>query len=94
MTFFLDNAWLLILLTVLAFLVMAGTAVWEAWIDTRKAPREEMYWCSSCQMYIRMKHCLPLFPGMTMANGKPFVTCPICYKKAVYDDVDMKAKAN
>jgi hypothetical protein len=96
MNFLINHAVFIVVITVLCFSIAAGTAVWEAWIDTRKRPREEMYWCSACRMYIRVKHCLELFPGMKTANGKPFLMCPICYKKAVYDDVDakMKARAN
>jgi hypothetical protein len=93
MIFLMHHVTLIMTITVLCFSIAAGTAIWEAWIDTRKRPREEMYWCSRCQMYIRVKHCLELFPGMKMVNGKPFLMCPLCYKKSVYDDVDAKTKA-
>jgi hypothetical protein len=93
MRFFLHHYVLFIVLIVTTFVIAAVTAIWEAWIDTSKRPRESMFWCSHCRLYIREQHCLELFPGMKMANGKPFLMCPICYKKAVYDDVNAKERA-
>ena len=83
---------LIIVLTVVGFLLLAGTAVLEAWMDTRKRPREKMYWCH-VHGYIRKKHLLPLFPDMKKTNGEPFAVCPLCYKHTVYDELN-KGKMN
>jgi len=84
---------LITVLIVLGFVLSAAIAVLEAWMDTRQRPKEDMFWCG-VHGPIRKRHCLPLFPGMTKRNGEPFVVCPLCYKKSVYDDVDTKAEAH
>lgn len=77
---------LLIFLIVFAFLATCALTIWEAWIGTRKRPREDMYWCGKKgHGMFRKKHCLELFPGMKKQNGEPFLMCPICYKEQVFD---------
>lgn len=87
MTFFYHHYVLLIVLTVLVFLILAGAAVLEAWLDTRKRPKEEMFWCSK-HGPVRKKHCLPLFPGMKKQNGEDFLVCPMCYRDSVFRGAD------
>lgn len=83
----------LIVLMVIVFVCMAGSAVAEAWMDVRKKPREEMFWCSTCRTYFRKKHCLPLFPELGGKAQNSFV-CPSCYYKAVFVDPDKKLKSH
>jgi hypothetical protein len=75
-----------IIMFVLLILVTSGTAILEAYIDTHKRPRENMFWCHR-HGPMRSKHCLPLFPGLQMSNGKPYIMCPLCYKEGVFDQV-------
>ena len=44
-----------------------------AFVDIKKRPREDMYWCSK-HGYFRRKHVLPI-EGITEV-------CPICFKQA------------
>jgi hypothetical protein len=87
MKFFYHHYILLIVLTILGFLVFAGAAVLEAWLDTRKRPKEAMYWCGT-HGFIRKRHCLPLFPGMKKQNGEDFVVCPMCFRDGVFKGQD------
>ncbi len=74
-----------IILIVVAFFLAVGSAILEAYLEVRKKPKEEMYWCPNGHGYFRKKHCLPLFPELGGTAQNSFV-CPQCYKKAVFDD--------
>lgn len=84
---------LFIVLVILTFLVLAGTAILEGWIETRKRPKEDMYWCS-VHGPVRKKHCLKLFPGMKKQNGEDFIICPTCYRDSVWPKEGLNKKVS
>jgi hypothetical protein len=75
---------LIIFILVLLFLIASGMAVLEAWLEVRKKPKEEMFWCNK-HGYFRKKHCLKLFPELSDSVLSSFV-CPLCYKETVFDN--------
>jgi len=72
--------------------VFAGsvTAILEAVLDFKQAPREPMEWCHK-HGYFRKIHTLELFPdlGGTAANSH---VCPTCYKEMVFDTPNKRLK--
>lgn len=82
---------LLLSLTCLTVLIVyALTPIVEAWLDFKKRPKEEMFWCPvKGHGYFRKKHALPLFPGMDIEGS--FV-CPECYRQAVFVKPNQKLK--
>lgn len=94
---FIHTHWLgIFIFIVVVIVVVVLSAIIEGYIDGKKrvqnGPREEMFWCHIHGTF-RKKHCLPLFPEL---NGKPVnsFVCPLCYRKAVFTDVDAKLKGN
>lgn len=87
-TFLKHHYVLIIILLLFGHIIGAALAIFEAWMDTRKIPREDMYWCNK-HGAIRKKHCLPLFPGMTQRNGEPFIICPHCVAEGFNSVGDM-----
>lgn len=75
---------LIAVLLVVGFIFIASAVILEAWMDTRKRPREEMFWCNK-HGFVRKKHCLELFPGMKKQNGGPFLGCPFCLQSVMVD---------
>jgi hypothetical protein len=84
---------LFIVLIIIAFVLAVGSAVLEAWLDIRQRPKEDMFWCSTCQQYFRKQHALKLFPDMPDSVQNSFV-CPSCYYKAVFENPDKKLRNN
>jgi hypothetical protein len=78
---------IVIVIVVFGLLVAAVAAILEAWLDTRKRPKEKMFWCGT-HGPVRIKHCLELFPGMKKQDGTPFVCCPMCYRDTVFKGPD------
>lgn len=76
---------LIMVLIVIGFVLSALGAILEAYLETKKRPREEMLWCNR-HGYYRKEHGLPLFPHMASET----LVCPQCYKTAVYDNVQVK----
>lgn len=67
---------LLLVIAVLALIIYFGTAIPEAYIDTRNAPRETMYWCHR-HGHFRAGHCIPMVPGSNV------LVCPTCYLESI-----------
>lgn len=83
---FIHKHFILILIIVfVCFVLSAVSAILEAYLDTRKRPKEEMLWCNK-HGYFRKKHALPMFPHMEHET----LVCPQCYKESVYDNVQVK----
>jgi hypothetical protein len=88
LNFLFRHVGLWIVLIIAMFLLAAGSAVLEAWLDFRKRPTEPMFWCNK-HGFFRMQHTLPLFPEMGGTADNSYV-CPTCYKTAVFDNPNMK----
>lgn len=90
---FLGKHYLLtIVLLIVCFLIAAGTAILEAYLEVRKKPKEEMFWCAKCSPKMgpfRKTHCLPLFPELMGRADNSFV-CPMCFKSVVFDEPNRK----
>lgn len=82
------NIILISILIVFVLVIAAGSAVLEAYLELRKKPKEEMFWCNK-HGYFRKKHCLPLFPELMGTASNSFV-CPTCYKEVVWDNPNKK----
>ena len=82
---------LLVVLVAVCFAMAAGSAILEAWLDIRQRPKEDMFWCSTCQQYFRKKHALKLFPDMPDTVQNSFI-CPSCYYRAVWENPDKALK--
>lgn len=77
-----------IVLIVIAFLIAAGSAILEAYLEVQKKPKEDMFYCNVHGPF-RKKHCIPLFPELMGVAENSFI-CPTCYKKTVFDDPNRK----
>lgn len=73
------------------FILLALATVIEAYLDVNSRPTVPMFWCSTCQTFFKMEHCLPLFPDMGGTAQNSYV-CPTCYYKAVYTDPNKKLR--
>jgi hypothetical protein len=79
---------LILIVIILAFGIAAGSAILEAWLEVRKRPKEEMFFCHKHGQF-RKKHCLPLFPELGGKAQNSFI-CPSCYRDIVFTNPNKK----
>lgn len=79
---------LICVIIVVMFMIAAGSAVLEAWLDYKGTPKVPMYWCFK-HGFFKMEYCLPLFPEMGGTANNSWV-CPTCYRETVFINPDKK----
>jgi hypothetical protein len=88
---FMFKHWIMVIIgIIILWIILAGTAVLEAWLDFDGRPKEPMFWCHKHGAF-RKIHALPLFPELQGTADNSFV-CPTCYRDACFTQPDKKLK--
>ena len=78
---------LFVVLMLIVFVCLVGSAILEAWLEIRNRPKKQMLWCGECKSFFAEENAIQLFPelGDKIGNTK---MCPICYYKKVFVDTE------